>query len=32
MPKKVKEEPEWVDDDVAPAAGEVTLLLNEKLC
>ena len=31
MPKKVKEEAEWVDDEVSPAAGEITLMLSEKL-
>ena len=31
MPKKVKEEAEWVDDEVAPAAGEIKLMLSEKL-
>ena len=31
MPKKVKEEAEWVDDEVAPAAGEMRLMLSEKL-
>lgn len=30
MPKKSKEE-EWVDDEVAPAAGEITLIFIEKL-
>lgn len=27
MPKKLNEEAEWVDDEVAPAAGEKTLTL-----
>lgn len=32
MPKKVKEEAEWVGDEVAaPAAGKITLIFSEKL-
>lgn len=31
MPKKVKEEAEWVDGEVAPDAGEKAFMSNEKL-
>lgn len=31
MPKKVKEEAEWVDDEVTPTAGEITLMFSKKL-
>lgn len=31
MPKKIKEEAEWVDDEAAPAAGKITLMFSEKL-
>lgn len=32
MPKKVKEEAEWLGDEVAaPAAGKITFMFSEKL-
>lgn len=31
MPKKTKEEAEWVDDEVAQAAGKITWMFSEKL-
>lgn len=31
MPKKIKEEPEWVEDEVTPAVGKTALMFTEKL-